>query len=129
MKSITLNLICVLLLVIFASLVSSTMFVPDTIHVNGIFPMEGLVSMKGNLKSDLMISINDYPTNPNLGIQDLQLIQQKLDSDMYPSVQGNIKTQLASYLPNMISAGEQLAKNNVSPLQIQTTFSKIVNST
>lgn len=90
---------------------------------------EGLIQPKGTtLSTDLKTAIDNYPTKPGEGIRDLKKIQSKLISGMYPDTQNELRTKISSYLPNMINAEEQLAKNNVSPLDVKNTIDKIMSS-
>lgn len=123
MNKTSVYLMLILLAIIFVSVLISEVLDPSR-----LLQVEGLVAEKGTaLRTDLKMAMDDYPQKPGEGIQDLQKIQSKLLSGMYPDIQNDVRTKITSYLPNMISAEEQLAKNNIAPVEIKNTIDKIVN--
>ena len=117
-------LIIILLAIILVSVFISSMLEPICSGNR-----EGLIQPKGTtLSTDLKTAIDNYPKKPGEGIRDLKKIQSKLISGMYPDTQNELRTKISAYLPNMINAEEQLAKNNVSPLDVKNTIDKIMSS-
>lgn len=117
-------LIIILLAIILVSVFISSMLEPICAGNR-----EGLIQPKGTtLSTDLKTAIDNYPKKPGEGIRDLKKIQSKLISGMYPDTQNELRTKISAYLPNMINAEEQLAKNNVSPLDVKNTIDKIMSS-